>query len=97
MPEEKQQAFHTPPKKMRRVKGTHQLDFLRACKDGHKPSSNFDEYAGPLNEIVLLGCLAIKAGVGKRVEWDSVKMTCPNFPELDRLISREHRKGWEVG
>jgi hypothetical protein len=97
VPEEKQRAFPVPPKKLPRVKGTHQIDFLRACKDGHKPSSNFDEYAGPLNEIVLLGCLAIKAGVGKRVEWDSVKMTCPNFPELDRLIRREHRQGWELG
>ncbi len=45
-------------------KGTHQADFLRACKDGEPACSNFD-YAGPSTEMVLLGCLAERAGVGQ--------------------------------
>jgi len=93
MPESAHQAFPRPPKTLERVKGTHTGDFLRACKDGTPACSNFD-YSGPLTEMVLLGCLAIKAGVGKTVEWDGAAMKCTNIPELNRLVKREYRKGW---
>ena len=64
---------------------THHTDFLRACKDGGAaPCSNFD-YGGPLTEMVLLGCLAERAGVGKHVEWDAEKVEVTNLPELNRL------------
>ena len=85
------------------------------------PSSHFD-YGGPLTEIVLLGCLAERAGVGeeeqlqprrrlllrprrymaervvvrKHVEWDAQKAEVTNLPELNRLVRREYRKGWEL-
>ena len=76
------------------MKGTHQTDFLRACKDGHKPSSHFG-YSGRLSEMVLLGCLAIRAGVGNRVEWDAANMTTNNA-KANLLLKREYRKGWEL-
>jgi predicted dehydrogenase len=98
LPEEKHQAFPVPAKTLPRVKKglTHYTDFLRACKDGGQlPCSHFD-YAGPLTEMVLLGCLAVRAGVGQKVEWDSAAVKCPNLPELEPLVNRQYRKGWEL-
>jgi hypothetical protein len=47
--------------------------------------------------MVLLGCLAERAGVGKHVEWDAAKCEVTNLPELNRLVRREYRQGWELG
>jgi predicted dehydrogenase len=99
VPEEKHRAFPVPTKTLPRVKKglNHYTDFLRACKEGGAaPSSHFD-YGGPLSEMVLLGCLAERAGLGKHVEWDAAKMEVTNLPELNRLVRREYRKGWELG
>ena len=95
MPEEAHRAFPAPPRTLPRVKGTHQMDFLRACKEGDQPSSDFS-YGGPLSEMVLLGCLAIRAGVGRKVEWDPVAMKCTNIPEVNKLVKREYREGWSM-
>jgi predicted dehydrogenase len=102
IPEEKHKAFPPPAKTLVRVKksgvpglGVHQADFLRACKEGYQPASNFS-YGGPLTEVVLLGCLAIRAGVGKRVVWDPVNLKAAGLPELDPLIRRSYRKGWTM-
>lgn len=95
LPEEKHKAFPVPPESLPRIRGGHFADFLRACRDG-KPSAADFSYAGPFTEMVLLGQLAMKAGIGKKVEWDGATMTARNMPELDRLIKREHRKGWEL-
>ncbi len=99
VPESAHRSFPVPPKTLPRIKKglTHYTDFFRACKEGGAlPSSHFD-YGGPLSEIVLLGCLAERAGVGKRVEWDAQKAEVSNLPELNRLVRREYRKGWELG
>jgi predicted dehydrogenase len=95
LPEEKHKAFPVPPESLPRIRGGHFADFLRACRDG-KPSAADFSYAGPFTEMVLLGQLAMKAGIGKKVEWDGAAMTARHMPELDRLIKREHRKGWEL-
>lgn len=95
IPEQEHRAFPVPERKMPRVKGTHQDDFLRACKDGQPSCADFS-YSGPLTEMVLLGCLAIKAGTGRKVEWDSRSLRSANLPELNSLVRREHRKGWEL-
>ena len=76
---------------------THYTDFLRTCKEGGAPPCSHFDYGGPLTEIVLLGCLAERAGVGKHVEWDAEKVEVTNLPELNRLVRREYRKGWELG
>lgn len=94
IPEEQHRATPRPDKILPRIKGTHQTNFLEACKGGPAPCSNFD-YAAQLTETVLLGCLAERAGVGKKVLWDAQNMTT-NLPELEPLIKREYRKGWTV-
>jgi predicted dehydrogenase len=99
IPEEKMKAFPRPKKTLPRVAkappgmGAHQYDFLRACRDGKPACSNFD-YGGPLSEMVLLGCLAERAGVGKNVEWDAAAVKVTNLPELNSLVHRQYRKGW---
>ena len=94
IPEEAHQAFPSPPKTLRRVKGTHQADFFRACRGGEPAASNFD-HAGPLAELVLLGNIAVRAGQGRRIEWDSAAMRCTNIPELNRYLKIESRDGWK--
>jgi predicted dehydrogenase len=95
LPEEKHRQFPRPPRKLPRLKGTHQADFLRAVKEGKKAASDF-EYAARLAEMVLVGCLAERAGPGRKVVWDGAAMKCSNLPELDSLVHREYRKGWEL-
>ena len=84
-----------PAVKIPRVKGGHFADFLRACRDGRPSSAEF-ACSGPLTEFVLSGHLAVKAGIGRKVEYDIAGMTCTNLPELNRWVRRPARKGWEV-
>jgi len=95
VPEEKHRAFPLPDKKLPRQKGTHQADFLRAFKEGAKACADFD-YGARLTEMILVGCLAERAGPGKKIEWDSVAMKCTNIPELNAMVQRQYRKGWEL-
>ena len=95
VPEEKHRAFPVPEKKIPRVKGTHQQDFLQAFKEGKKACSDF-EYGSRLTQMIFVGCLAERAGLNKKVQWDAAKMECTNMPELNKMVKREYRKGWEV-
>ena len=74
----------------------HWLDFVDCILDGkRKPSANFD-YAGPLTESVLLGCLA-SVFPDKELTWDAANLTFPNNPEANALIGRSsYRKGFEI-
>lgn len=96
IPEEKHREFPRPARKLPRRKGTHQDDFFRSMRAGQPAASDF-EYGAKLTEMILLGCLAERAGVGKKVEWDAKAVKCTNLPELNRLVHREFRKGWELG
>ncbi|MDD4101569.1 MAG: Gfo/Idh/MocA family oxidoreductase [Kiritimatiellae bacterium] len=93
IPEEAHRAFPKPAKTLPRVKGSHQEDFFRACRGGAPACSNFD-HAGPLTELVLLGNLAMCAGEGRRVEWDTDAMRCTNLPELNGRVKTACREGW---
>ena len=58
-------------------------------------SSSFD-VSGPFTEFVLTGVLASRTGPGKVIEWDVAKLACTNLPDVNRLVKRTYRKGWEV-
>ena len=96
LPESKMKGFKMPPKTLPRCASNHFDEWVTACKGGRPAFSNFVDHAGPLTEFVLLGNLAIKAGVGKPVQWDAANMKCVNRPELDRLVRCGHRPGWEL-
>jgi len=95
LPEERHKAFPMPAAVLPRIKGSHQSDFFRACRGGAPACSNF-EYAAPLAELVLLGNLATRAGVGRKVEWDGPNMRCTNLPELNQYLQRPYREGWRA-
>ncbi len=57
--------------------------------------SNFD-IAAYLTEIILLGCVALKTGVGHKLEWDGPNMRATNAPEAEQFVRRQNRKGWEA-
>ena len=78
-------------KKFRRIpdamNGGHEMDWVDACKEGDpdRPSSNF-EYAGPLNEVVVMGNLAVRLQDLKRpLQWDGKNMEITNIDEDDEI------------
>ena len=85
MPEERMNDFTKPAPTIPRCESDHFGEWVTACKGGREPFSNFD-HAGPLTEMVLLGNLAIRAAVGKKVEWDGPQMKCTNLPELNAFV-----------
>lgn len=96
IPDEKHQAFKAPPQSLPRAHGGPIEDLFYSIKNGGAPCSNFTDSAGPLTAFALCGHLAQFAGKGKRVEWDVEQMRCTNLPELNKLVRREYRQGWEV-
>jgi predicted dehydrogenase len=95
LPEKKMKDFRKPAPTLPRCQSDHFGEWVTACKGGRPAFSNFD-HAGPLTEMVLLGNLAIRAGVGRRVEWDGPHLKCPNLPDLNRYVQREYRRGWTL-
>lgn len=93
LPDEKHKAFPKPAPVLPRCESDHFREWVTACKGGRPAFSNFD-HAGPLTEMVLLGNLALRAGVGKRVEWDGPNMRCTNRPELNQYVRCAYRSGW---
>ncbi|MFZ4764612.1 MAG: gfo/Idh/MocA family oxidoreductase, partial [Roseimicrobium sp.] len=75
----------------------HWFDFVDCCLTGDpqkKPSANFD-YAGPLTEAVLLGCLA-SIFPNQTLEWNAEQMVFPNSAAATALVKRSYRKEWEI-
>jgi hypothetical protein len=95
MPESRMKDFQRPAKTIPRCASDHFGEWVTACKGGRPAFSNFD-HAGPLAEFVLLGNLALKAGVGQVVQWDGPNMKCTNRPELNQYVRREYRSGWTL-
>jgi len=77
------------PKKLRRVETSHEMDWVRACKESPEnrveSSSNFS-YSGPLNEMVVMGNLAVRLQDLKReLQWDGEGMKITNLSENDKV------------
>lgn len=69
------------------------VDWIRGCKTGKLPCSNFD-YSGPFTEMVQFGNLVVKSG--KKLEWDNLKGVVTNVPNAAEIVSKPYRKGWEL-
>ena len=73
------------PKVMREVTLSHQMDWVRACKEDAsgrvQTASPFSE-AGPLNEMVVMGVLAVRLqDLNQELEWDGANMKFTNIPD----------------
>jgi len=71
------------------VDGPHEQDWIRACKESPanrmEGTSHFG-YSGPLNEMVLLGVMAIRLqSLNKKLRWDAEKMQFSNISPSDEL------------
>ncbi len=84
------------PKTLRRIPdatgyhdGYHEQDWVRACKESPanrvETTGNF-AYAGPFNEMILLGVLAIRLqGLNKILQWDGPNMRFTNIGPSEEL------------
>ncbi len=88
------EACKAVPKTIPRSPG-HDQEWFRMMKTGEPAYSNFD-IAAYLTEIILLGCIALRVGEGKKMEWDGPNMTSPNTPEAAQFVKRQYRSGWEI-
>lgn len=97
LPESRRKEFSLPPATLPRPSGGIMGDFLRACQAGGGPTfSGFATFAGPFLETLLVAHLAMRAGVGRPVEWDGANMKSTNRPELNQYVQREYRRGWTL-
>ena len=71
----------------------HYQDWIKACKGGPKPLSNFD-YSGPLSETILLGNVAALAG--EKLTWDGPNLKVTNVTEVNQHLKRQYRTGWKL-
>jgi predicted dehydrogenase len=94
-----QAALEVPKSLPRNGKGDdgQKAEWIEAIRNG-KPETavaNFD-YAAMLTETILLGNVAIRAGEGKKLDWDGPNLRVTNWPEAERYVKGEYRKGWEL-
>lgn len=69
--------------------GPHEQDWVRACKESaenrRQPTSNF-EVAGPFNEMVVMGVLAVRLqSLNRELHWDGENMRFTNISVNDKL------------
>ena len=83
------------PESHPRIADTHQMNWVRACKEGGSASCPFD-YAARLTEVMLLGIVALRTGQGRRIRYDADAMRVGGADEANRFLTREYRSGWEV-
>jgi predicted dehydrogenase len=93
IPDSKMASFQPPPETIPRVEGTHEQDWVRACKRGEQAGAGFD-YSGPLTEIALLGNVAKR--MDTRIKWDGANMTVTNIPEANQYVRTTYREGWSL-
>jgi len=75
------------PKFRRRVELSHEMDWVRACKESpearQKTASDFSE-SGPFNEMVVMGVLAVRLqSLDKVLDWDGPKMEFTNLNDTE--------------
>ena len=70
-------------------------EWIAAIKAG-KPQDCYSrfEIAAQLVEIMLLGCVSLRAG--RKLEWDGPNMVAKNCPEAAPFIKRDNRAPWAL-
>ena len=73
----------------------HAQEWLTAIKE-NKPEMCYSRFdvAARLVEIMLLGCVSLRAG--QKIDWDGPKMVATNCPAAAQFIRREDRSGWAL-
>lgn len=93
LPEALDKDYKRPEPSIRRIEnamdGGHELDWIRACKESPESrvetSSNFN-YSGPLNEVVVMGNLAVRLqDLKRKLLWDGENMKITNISDDDEI------------
>jgi len=92
LPEAQFADYQGPPQTLLRS-GSHEREWLAACRGGPAPLSNF-HYSGPLAEFLLLGNVATQ--FDHPIEFDPVACKVVNSPEADAALRRTYREGWSL-
>jgi predicted dehydrogenase len=82
-----------PPQTYTRSPGVHE-EWIRASKGGEPAGSSFDEYSGPLTEMVLLGNLAVRSRGPVEIDPENGKVITPGIPE--EYLQPSYRDGWSL-
>ena len=83
------------PRTIERITDRHEMNWVRACKGETTASSPF-EYGASLNETMVLGVAALRAGQGRKLYYDAENMQFTNAPDANRFLTREYRAGWAL-
>jgi hypothetical protein len=94
LPGDAHEAVKAVPQSIPRSPG-HNEEWFQMMRNGTPAYSNFD-IAAYLTEIILLGCIAVRVGEGKVMDWDGPNMRSTNLPEAARFVKRDSRKGWDI-
>jgi len=77
--------------KMSWNKGAHEMDWVRACKESpesRKPCTSDFAEAGPFNEMVVMGVLAVRLqDLNKTLEWDGANMKFTNIGANEEITN----------
>lgn len=92
LPEESFAHYQKPEPTLPR-QGSHEREWLGACRGGPKAMSNFD-YGAVLAEFVLLGNVATQ--FDRPIAYDPIAMQCVGDEEANAALRREHRPGWAI-
>ncbi len=87
------------PKVLREITDSHQMDWVRACKEDAEyrtPSASDFSEAGPFNEMVVMGVLAVRLqGLNMVLEWDGENMRFTNIP-VDATVRSVIKDGFTI-
>src|SRR5690554_1485622 len=87
------------PKFRRRIETSHEMDWVRACKESAEnrtPTASDFKEAGPFNEMVVMGVLAVRLqSLNKVLDWDGENMQFTNLTN-DETIRTVIKDGFEI-
>lgn len=87
------------PHVLREITESHQMDWVRACKEDPEyrtPSASDFSEAGPFNEMVVMGVLAVRLqSLNQELHWDGENMRFTNIPE-GATIRTVIKDGFEI-
>ena len=93
LPESRMNQYRMPPQTLPRRPGIYD-EWFAALQGGDKPSEHWPDSAVPLTELVLLGCIAVRAG--GRLQWDGPNMRFSNSSDANRLVTPVYENGWKL-
>jgi predicted dehydrogenase len=89
------EAAAAVPRSIPRIMWSHELNWIKAIRGEAKASSPI-EYAAELTETMLLGLVALRAGQGQKILYDSARAQITNMAGANQYLTREYRPGWAI-